>query len=83
MKWVIQKDLKSGQTLFLDIERDSIWWRGTVTEALGFYDRRSAEAFWRLLVSDGMVTEDPQVSAGAYNRWNRASSAETTEDVTQ
>lgn len=53
-KWVIQLNY-SGQTLFADIEDGEFWWRGSIEEAIGFHDRRSAEAFWDLLVFRGVT----------------------------
>lgn len=67
MKWVIQLN-HSDQNLFVDIEDGEVHWRASVEDAIGFYDRRSAEAFWDLLVFRGAVIQDDQVSVAAYAR---------------
>lgn len=67
MKWVIQLT-HSGQNLFLDIKDGEIHWRESVEDAIGFYDRQSAEASWDLLVFRGAVLQDDQVSVAAYAR---------------
>lgn len=67
MKWVIQLT-HSDQNLFITIEDREVHWRASVEDAIGFYDRRSAEAFWDLLVFRGVVLRDDQVLVAAYAR---------------
>lgn len=67
MKWVIQLN-HLGQNLFFGIEDGEIHWRESVEDAIGFYNRQSAEAFWDLLVFRGVVLRDDQVLVAAYAR---------------
>lgn len=80
-KWVIQ--LNQEPLVFGSIEDGEFFWQPAVVDAIGFYDRQSAEAFWGLLVFRGVAFPDPQISIAAYRRWTAATAAESTEEVPQ